>query len=448
MYRYPRKRAHTDDICDLSEPGERKEGCLAIRRGDVKDANASPLITDMVSLLADDREQLTIIPRGAAPDTIALVGRLLGGMSMAEIEAEVERMLSSPDRSTYTKLRDAYIKLRDAYTELDRLGFQTMIRTIHTGLQRCLHVRRTWTLSDVLHAFDCHPGVLAAVVDPLVDAAHRLSLLEAEEDGPDHELVEKIIGELGPGQSVLIANDLRKDYDCFLSGAVIVRIPTCVALPRVQIESDKITPKNVADFHSMSIDEIVALSVEENTRLFREYAEYRQHKGRWRRVSMEPALAVAGHAGEWATWFIAGVAAEMDATIPVQTRRRHYSHGFTEHGHWSEMQYLVMSLPSPCGGDNISSITVSNPNLWLGHDYGGDQSQTFGDLDFDEDASVFATLTEAVAAVTAFCGPVKVELIAKATAVGEPVKVLFRSRLFQTLDVDAQENIEIYLPSY
>ena len=249
---------------------------------------------------------------------------------------------------------------------------------------------------------------------------------------------------------MLLANDMREEDECFRSGAVIVRIPALVALPRarpgVQLlrklnESGKLKPKNLADFHSMTRDEIVALSDEEKTRLGIEYAEYRAHRGRWRRVSMEPALAIAGHAGEWAKWFIAGVAAEMDATIPERTRIRHYSDGLMKHGQWSEMQYLVMSLPSPCGdGDVSSSITVSNPGHWLGDDYASYQDQTFGDSEFHEEARVFATLAEAVAAAT---DGGKVELIAKATAVGEPVAVLFRSRLFQRLDEDSQDNIEV-----
>lgn len=421
-------------------------------RGDTMDMSEMM----MTMSLKDPSDRLTV--NGTDKDTLAKINKFMACMSDTDVTMMVDRELFKvKDGSDIIDLPNISKRLRNIYFELDRLKVVRVIDAIHERLRYSLEVTRSWTITDIIQVFQCHPGVISHVIAPVGDRLQVYSarmeaeehIREMEEDGPDNEDVVKMIGELRPGQCVLIACEMSTEGDNnnpapeFCSGAMICRIPSKIVMPPPEIRktSPKIKKGDIAKFSGKSKEELDSLPDDERRRLIEEYKEDMSHKGNWRRVIMEPELDVGGHAGDWLRWFIASIAAERDPSISRRTIDKSYFAGIVPHasGPPCEMKYIVFTHPSPCGPGIGAAVTVSCPDTWLGEDYG--DIELNGDIGDDEDANeeafLYSTIEEAVAAAT----DGRIEMIAKTLGLSVEPEIVHRTTLFKQLERTEQDNI-------
>ena len=328
-------------------------------------------------------------------------------------------------------------RLRRLYSALVELGgFDRVIDLVHANAKDGL-IAGSVTIADLLRTFECHPNLTRAVIAPLavegIDGIKRVKL-DAMADGDlDARQIVDMIGELEPGQCVLIVCNGLEESDQFESGILICRIPTRMSFPPIPPikERFKLARSEVIAYGLMTDATYSALSKDEQDAkkklAFRAAREDRRYKGAWRMLEMDPPLVPGGATGLWLQWFLAALRVETahDGEFPEALARRMQNAGLCGLLDGTA-EYLVMDFPSPCGHSSTdTSVKISDPSEWIGEEY----STNDGDFDehdepdaFTEEATLYKTLEDAV------CTLGTIELIAKASRRGVPTEVLFRSK--------------------
>ena len=375
---------------------------------------ASSLLADMLSLVDD---QITV---RTAAQNVAHMRALVANLSEVQLQACADKVLALPTG-----------RLRDLYNALDKYGFERAIEAIHGRLRDCLvsGLPRRMTMSEVLRAFDCHPGVAMAISQVGDDWQVENKRLAEEArtrrlavDGPTDDDLLAMIGTLLPGQCVFIACDggyedalVDPDFDddkpgcttSFGSGALICRAPTRIRFPsRPKLRLRKSAVNNAG----LPRSAFAAMSEDEQKAAKAEYLDQQRWKAAVESAELAPPLVAGGVAGAWLRYFIATLR-KPDNPCPASLCP-------WKSESLKDMEYIVMQFPAPCGPGQVDmEVSVHNPDDWVGDDY-----TMHGDIG-DEEASACRTLVDALDA--ADLG--RVELVVKAVERGAPVQVLHRT---------------------